>query len=63
MRYRIFWNNKQVDFWKYHDLFCEKFGILKDVTVNYYTDVELTDSQTALFQKAINNGFIRIAKI
>ena len=61
--YRIFWNNKQIDFWKYHDLFCEKLGITKDVTVNYYTDVELSEEQIALFQKAIDNGFIRLNKI
>ena len=63
MRYRIFWNNKQHDFWKYHKQFCEKFGITKDVTINYYTDVELSESQIASFQKAIDNGFIRIMKI
>ena len=63
MRYRIFWNNKQFDFWKYHHQFCEKFGITKNVTVNYYTDVELSEEQIALFQKAIDNGFIRIMKI
>ena len=63
MRYRIFWNNKQIDFWKYHHQFCEKFGITKDVTVNYYTDVELSEEQIALFQKAIDSGFIRINRI
>ena len=63
MRYRIFWNNKQFDFCKYHHQFCEKFGITKDVTVNYTSDVELSDSQIALFQKAIDNGFIRINRL
>ena len=63
MRYRIFWNNKQIDFWNYHKQFCEKFGITKDVTINYYTDVELSEEQIASFQKAIDNGFIRIMKI
>ena len=48
MRYRIFWNNKQHDFWKYHKQFCEKFGITKDVTVNYTSDVELSDSHIEL---------------
>ena len=63
MRYRIFWNNKQIDFWNYHKQFCEKFGIPKDVTVNYTSDVELSDSQIASFQKAILSGFIRLKKI
>ena len=63
MRYRIFWNNKKPFFWDLHNLFCEKFGITKDVTINYYTDVELSEEQIASFQKAIDNGFIRIVKI
>lgn len=62
--YRIYWEkSKQPDFWELHHKFCEKFGITKNVTINYYTDCELSESQIACLQKAIDNGFIRIVKI
>ena len=40
--YKIFWNNHYPDFWKWHKLFCEKFDITRDVTLNYWTQIKLS---------------------
>jgi len=62
--YRIFWNNKFPDFWKWHNLMCEKYVIEKTVTVNFYTELTSPEEKIKLLQKAISSGLIeRIIEI
>ena len=57
-RYRIFWNQKFDNFWYWHGHMCDKFSIDRHVSVNYYTDIDINDSDLHKFDRALRSGFI-----
>ena len=62
--YRIFWNNHYPNFWELYSKFCSKFNIKPNITLNYWSDIVLTDEHIKSFQKAVDSGFIeRIIEI